>query len=296
MFARLLVPSIAVLALAASGCGKSVAIGHWIAPEADMGGARRVAITDAYGRGSSVAAITDAALGEARQSAWFEDVVDLGHDRLEIDRDGSAWLHDQDRDGEDLRGDTLYVRLDVLEDSAIVDVQERVEQDADGNEFVVVDESLIAHTLLAVTVADRRGAILLEREVEGISEQAGPLGPFAVEEAQDLAGRAAVAGAFALFTPVQATTQVRLDERDEEANAILARGFDDDSVIDQLARLESTPALYDRAVLTEQDGDIEAAIGLYEAATARSDAEGYYQDTLAGARVRLEDARLLNLR
>lgn len=296
MFARLLsVSALTVAALAASGCGRSVAIGTWVPPEADIGGARRLVVTDAYGRGSSVAAITDFALDEADAAAWF-DVVDLSIDRLESDG-RSAWLGNR---GKDLDGGTLYVRLDVLEDSAVANEHVAVD-DATGEEVVVVEESLVAHTLVAMTVADRRGVIVLEREVEGVHEQAGPISDADIAAAMEAAGRAAVHGALVLITPTSVTVQVPLDDRDQPAFDAAVDGLEGDrddrrAAIAVLQKQDSAAALYNAGVLAEDNGDVEAAVDLYDDACDRGDAADFCDDVLVGAEQRLANERALGLR
>src|SRR5688572_23264386 len=91
----------------AAGCGRSVTVDHWTPPEADIGGARTLVITDAYGRDASVAVVQDIAFAHADSSAWFHQVFTSA--RLETDG-REVWL----RDGSDLQPSALYVRLDVL--------------------------------------------------------------------------------------------------------------------------------------------------------------------------------------
>ena len=59
--------------------------------------------------------------------------------------------------------------------------------------------------------------------------------------------------------------------------------------------MDSTPALYNRAVLVDDSGDLDAAVDLYVEAAARGDAAGFYDDTLFDAEVRLENERALEL-
>ncbi|MDP2344331.1 MAG: hypothetical protein Q8O67_25455 [Deltaproteobacteria bacterium] len=286
---------VAALAITASGCGKSIAIDHWVAPAADIGGAHRLVITDAYGRGESVAVITRFALEEGRSSAWFDDVVDVtSRDRLETDG-VDAWM----REGT-LSADALYLRLDVLEDSAVVTANESVVDNGDGTGTLVVSESLFAHTLVSLTVADLDGVIITELEIEGIHEQAGPISDYDVEAAMEIAARAAVDAAFHEITPVQARTNVAFDDRDESINATLDVAIDGDTAtrraaIARLEDLDGAPALYNRAVLTESIGEIASAVTLYEEANDDVDAAGFYAETLAGARLRLQNARVLGL-
>lgn len=290
MFARALVPTVAVLALAASGCGKSVAISSWQAPEADIGGARRLVLTDAYGRSDSVAAITDFAVEQAQQATWFEDVR-VSFDRLETDG-RSAWLGRDDN----LDGGTLYVRLDVLEDSAVVSQQEHVVTDDQGREGVVIEDHLFAHTLLALTVANRRGVVVLEREVEGVHEQVGVISDYDVEAGMEAAGRAAAAGALALVTPLPLTVQVPLDDRDEAVLALTEDALAGNaSAKASLEGNDATAAVYNLAVVTEDAGDLDGAVDLYEEAAARRDAAGFYGSSLAGARERQQSLRDLGL-
>ena len=294
MLARLLpVAALAAAALTASGCGKSVAISSWVPPEADIAGARRLVVTDAYGRDSSVAAVTDFAIDAARTNGWFDE-VERSFDRLETDG-VDAWLG---RD--DVRGDSLYVRLDVLEDSAVVSSDERVVVDDLGNQSVVVDDHLVAHTLVAVTVADRRGVLVLEREVEGVHEQSGAVTDDDIAFAQDEAARAAVAGALALVTPTPITVQVPLDDRDDRAFDLAVRGVDgsdDDAraAVAALEDLDTAAAVYNAAVVSDDVGDTDAAVDLYEDACARVDAATFCDDVLAGARQRQANEAALGL-
>lgn len=298
MLARLVtVSALAVAALAASGCGQSVAVATWVPPEADIGGARRLVITDSYGRDSSVAAITDFAVAQGRAAPWF-DSVERSFDRLETDGD-DAWLGGR---GAALEGGALYVRLDVLEDSAVVDHDEASGVDEHGNDVVVVSEHLLAHTLVSMTVADRRGVVVFEREVEGVHEQSdGPISDFDIADAQDQAGRAAVAGALALITPVSLTVQLPLDEHDPEALDVARRGLDGDrddarAAIAALDAIDSAAAVYNAGVLSEDNGDVEAAVDFYADACARADAADFCDEVKAGAEVRLANERALGLR
>ncbi len=294
MLARFFTLSALTLAtLAASGCGKSVAVGTWLPPETDIGGARHLVITDSYGRESSVAAITDFALDQGDAATWF-DTVELSFDRLESDgRD--AWLGGR---GKELQSGFLYVRLDVLEDSAIVDSDEAAAVDEYGNDVIVVSEHLLAHTLVAMTVANRAGVVVLEREVEGVHEQDGPISDVDIANAQDAAGRAAVAGALALITPVAVTVQLPLDEHDSHALDVAERGLDGDrrAAIAALEGIDSAAAVYNAGVLSEDDGDVEAAVDFYADACARADAADFCDDVKAGAEVRLQNERELGLR
>ena len=66
MLARTLaLPALVVAVAAASGCGKSVAIGTWVAPEADIGGARRRLV------------LTLGALAELEDAFGADDLVAL---------------------------------------------------------------------------------------------------------------------------------------------------------------------------------------------------------------------------
>ena len=177
---------------------------------------------------------------------------------------------------------------------------ERVIDNGDGTSSIVVDEQLLAHTLISLTVADLRGVIIDQLEIEGIHEQAGPISGYDVDAALETAARAAVAAAFAEVTPVQVRTNVTLDDRDASINATIDAALSGSvsarrAAIAALATVDSTPALYNRAVLTEADSEVEAAVALYEQAADRPDAASYYADTLAGAYLRLDDARRLGL-
>ncbi len=270
-----------------SGCGRSITIDHWTPPDADIRGARTLAITDAYGRDSSVAAVVDIALETASQSGWFVDVIHTP--RLETDgRD--VWL----RDG-DMRAQALYVRLDVLEDNAIVVTS----QDETG----AIVETLSAHTLLALSVADSNGLIIDERELEGVHERSGPVSSWDIDNALDASARAAVQAALATVTPRPAHTNVRLDERDERVNAVLAVHFDAagpdritrDEVVDRLAKIDGAPALWNRAALLESVDERDAASPLYAQALAHDDAADWYAEEHAEARARADAALELAL-
>lgn len=283
----LAVAAFLALATFASACGRSVTIDHWTPPEADIHGARRLAITDAYGRDASVAAVVDIALESAAQSGWFVDVTHTA--RLETDG-REVWL----RDG-DLRAQTLYVRLDVLEDNAIVVTS----QDDTG----AIIETLSAHTLLALSVADANGLIIDERELEGVHERSGPVSAWDIDNALEASARAAVQAALATVTPRQAHSNVKLDERDERVNAALALHFDGDGpdrltrdeVAQRLAKIDGAPALWNRAALLESVGEREAALRLYDEAAAHEDAADWYDEAHAAALSRAQAAAELGL-
>lgn len=279
-----------IAATAATGCGRSITIDHWTPPEADIGGARALAITDAYGRDASVAAVVDIALQTAQQSSWFVDVTHSA--RLETDgRD--VWL----RDGSDLRAQMLYVRLDVLEDNAVVVTQ----QDANG----ALVETLSAHTLLSVTVADANGLIVDERELEGVHERGGPVNPWDIDEALTASATAAVHSALAMITPRPVHSDVKLDDRDERVNAVLDRHFatdrDDperltrDEVAAHLAKLDGAPALWNRAALLESIDERDTALTLYAQAIAHEGAADWYAEEHAQALARDDAADALGL-
>ena len=303
MLAHRFIPLVFVVVAAASGCGKSISIAHWVAPTVDIGSAHRLVITDSYGRSESVAAIKSFAVEHSRQSSWFDDVIDLGaRDRLESDG-VNAWL----RSGT-LAADALYVRFDVLEHSAVVSSNESLVDNGTGSTALVIDEHLVAHTLIALTVADVGGTLLDEVEIEGIHERSGEIRAFDIDAAMETAARAAVSAALALITPVPMSTAVAFDDRDPATNAIIDAVIDADinadineaaearrTAITLLSDLDSTPALYNRAVLTESVGEIAAAVQLYKEANAKSDAADFYSENLAAARRRLNDAQRLGL-
>jgi hypothetical protein len=282
--------SFALAATLAAGCGRTVAIDHWVPPQADIAGARTLVITDAYGRDASVAAVQDIALAAADNAPWFHDVFISA--RLESDgRD--VWL----RDSSALLAAALYVRLDVLEDNAVVVTQ----QDANG----AIIETLSAHTLLAVTVADRDGLIIDEAELEGVHERSGPIDAWDIDESLAASATAAVNSALALVTPRPAHTNVKLDDRDARVNDLLDRHFatDDDGdarltrdeVAAELAKLDGAPALWNRAALLESVDERAAALPLYEAAAAHEGAADWYGQELSAALDRDAAARALGL-
>lgn len=188
------------------------------------------------------------------------------------------------------------MRLDVLEDSAVVSAVDRVVVDDIGNESVVVEDSLFAHTLVSVTVADRRGVVVFEEEVEGIHQQQGIITDDDLIAGMEVAGKAAVAGALALITPTPTTVQVPLDDRDEAVLKLTERALTGDTnAAAELAANASTSAVYNRAVVVENAGDLGAALDHYEEAARRSDAAGFAGESLAGARQRMQNLRDLGL-
>lgn len=296
MFARAalrVLPVVATAACLGAGCSKSVEVDAWVLPEADIGSARQLVLTDAYGRDESVAAVLSAAERQANTGAagaWFTDVR-VSRERLETaGRD--AWIG---RDT-DLAPGALFVRIDVLEDSAIVTQNERVETAPDGTVAVFVDEQLVAHTLVSLTVADSVGVILSERAIEGVHEQSGPISDFDIARAQDTAADAAVAGAFALITPVLTKESIPLDDRDPEILKLTEQALaGSDSAAATLADNDRAPATYNLGAIADHRGDLETAVALYEEALRRPGGADFYATSLASAEQRLAAKQALGL-
>ncbi len=287
--------ALAFVAVAASACGSSVAVDHWSAPPVDIDGLRSVVVTDAYGRSGSVDAVAGIAVDALRQSPWFTDVTDLSRrDRLETDG-VDAWLR---RDA--MRPDALYVRFDVLEDSAVVSVDERVVDNGDGTVSVVAEEHLVAHTLISLSVADGLGVLLDELEVEGIHEIFGDGSDAAIAQAMDIAAHAAVNAGLAHITPTVTRVSVPVDERDEDVMATISSAIGGSfaqraAAADALDGNERTPAVYNRAVLLESIGERRAAVAGYRAAANATDAPDFASRVLAEAIDRLAAAEDLGL-
>lgn len=286
--------SLPLVVLAVTGCGASASVTTWVPPEADIGSARTLVFTDSYGRDESVHVVNSMARAQALQgptARWFLDVQQT-RERLETDGD-QAWLG---RDT-DLVDGALFVRLDVLEDSAVVTVNEHLATAPDGSNVLVADETLVAHTLLAMTAADRDGVVLWEREVEGVHERTGAPGSLDVLDAQNVAAEAAVAGALALITPTETVVNVPLDDRDVAALELARRAVAGDArARNDLAALEGTAARYNFAVVVDESGDLERAVELYRAVVTAPDAAAFYDDSLASAQQRRADHAQLGLR
>lgn len=291
-------PACLAAVVALTGCGASVQVDHWQTGSFDIAGARDVVVTDAYGRGDSVDAIADLAVSRLRDEPWFDSVVDATrHDRLESDG-VDAWL----RHGELERG-TLYVRLDVLEDIAVVDSDERVVDNGDGTVSVFVDEVVSAHTLLSVTLGDEFGVIVDELDYEGVHEIAGPVYDSTIDEAMHAAATAAIDAVVVDLAPTRARVSVPLDERDEAVMARVRPVIDSHGVLsterravaDSLATVSGPSAAYNRAVLTEAAGDLVGAVELYRAAAAMPGAFAEAARVAEEAIWRLQDARALGL-
>lgn len=286
--------SLPLVLVAVTGCGASASVTTWVPPEADIGATRTIVFTDSYGRDESVRIINRMARAQALQGAtarWFLDVQQT-RERLESDGE-QAWLG---RDTE-LVDDALYVRLDVLEDNAVVTVNDRIVATPDGTNTIVADETLVAHTLLAITAADSTGLVLWEREVEGVHERTGAPGSSDVLDAQNLAAEAAVAGALALMTPTQMVVSVPLDDRDATALELARRALNDDMrARNDLGALDSTAARYNFAVVVDESGDLDSAVELYRAVVTAPDAAAFYDDSLASAQQRRADHAQLGLR
>jgi hypothetical protein len=286
---------VAFLAMAASACGSSVAVDHWIAPPVDIAGNRHVVVTDAYGRAGSVDAVAGMAVDALRQSLWFTDVQDLSRrDRLETDG-YDAWL----RHG-DLRSGALYVRLDVLEDSAVATANERVVDNGDGTTSIVLEETLVAHTLISLTVADDLGVVVDELEVEGIHEVLGDTSGAAIDAAMFNAAQVAVAAALAHITPTLQRVNVPVDDRDDDVMATIAGALDGSfaqraAAADALADDDRTPAVYNRAVLLESIGERRLALAGYRVAADAADAPSFAGRVYAEAIDRMAAARALGL-
>jgi len=287
---------IALLAAAASGCGASVSVDHWVAPPAPIDGARHIVVTDAFGRDGSVAAIGARTVDALRYEPWYVEVTDLTRrDRLESDgRD--AWL----RQGT-MAADAIYVRLDVLEDLAVATAEERVVDNGDGTVSIVVEERVVAHTLLALTAADHLGIIVDELEIEGIHEVVGAVDDAVIDDAMNQAAAVAVAAAIAEITPRRTVVNVPIDERNDAVMAIVGPALDGGSMhrlqaADALAGDDDTAAIYNRAALLESVAALEEALPLYRAAAGAVDAPTFAHSVLEGAEQRLRDARGLGLR
>jgi hypothetical protein len=273
--------SLLLVVVAVTGCGASASVTTWLPPEADIGTARTLVFTDSYGRDESVHVVNSMARAQALQGApsrWFLNVQQT-RERLETDGE-QAWLG---RDT-DLVDDALFVRLDVLEDNAVVSVNEHIATAPDGANVLVVDETLVAHTLLAMTAADSDGVVLWEREVEGVHERTGAVAMADIVDAQNLAAEAAVAGALALITPTETVVNVPFDERDPAALDLARRAVDGDArARSDLKALDSTAARYNFAVVVDEGGDLDTAVELYRAVANATDAAAFYDDTLASA-------------
>lgn len=286
----------ALASIASIACSPGIAVEHWHPAAVDVGGARHAIVTDGFGRGGSVDAIGDEALAALGQTPWFRAVTDLRRrDRLETDG-GDAWL----RHGVMVR-DAVYLRFDVYEDHAVVTRHEEAVPQPDGSVVIVVDERVVATTLIAVTVADHRGVILEDLELEGRHEQGGPLDDHVIAEAMRRAARAAVAAAVNDIAPRRERVSVPVDERDEAVNRIVRPVMEGPlearlAAIDALADLAQTPAVYNRAVLLESVADLDAALVLYRAAARAADAPDFAGEVLAGAERRAADARAVGLR
>lgn len=285
--------SLPLVLFAAAGCGASASVTTWQPPEADIGDARTLVFTDSYGRDESVYVINGMARAQALQGApsrWFVDVQQT-RERLETDG-AEAWLG---RDT-DLVDGSLYVRLDVLEDSAVVTLDEQVTTASDGSTAIVVGENVVAHTLLAMTVADDAGVVVWEREVEGVQQRSGAPGTNDVFDAQNQAASAAVAGALALITPKETVVNVPLDERDAEALQLAQAALDGDAAArSALATRDGTAARYNFAVVQDAAGDLNSAVAGYRDVVSASDAAAFYADTLAAAQQRLADHMQLGM-
>lgn len=279
----------------AIGCAPTIEVDHWQPAAVDLGGARHAVVTDALGRDDSVFAIGGFALDALHQSAWFTAVTDLrGQDRLESDG-GDAWL----RHGH-MAADAVYLRFDVYEDLAVVTASERAVEQPDGSVVIVVEEQVVASTLLALTVADHDGVIVNEFELEGRHETSGPVDDGVIAAAMEQAARAAVAVAVAEVAPRVERVSVPVDERDEAVNAIVRPAVDAGFVerraaADALAAFEQTPAVYNRAVLLESVHDHAAALPLYRQAATAADAPTFAGEVLLAAEARAATAADLGL-
>jgi len=284
----------AVFALA-TGCAPSIEVDHWQPAAVDLAGARHAIVTDAFGRDGSVDAIGGMGLDALRQSPWFTQVTDLrSRDRLETDGI-EAWL----RHGT-MAADAVYLRFDVYEDLAVVSAHERAVEQPDGSVAIVVEEQVVATTLLALTVADHDGVLVDELELEGRHEVVGPVDDAVIAGAMEQAARAAVAVAVAEVAPRRDRVDVPVDERDEAVNRIVRPAVDGGfmarvAAADALAGLTQTPAIYNRAVLLESVADHEAALPLYREAARAADAPDFAEAVLAAAEARAADAAALGM-
>ncbi len=281
-------------AVIASGCGPSLTVDHWQAPEVNIGGARRAVVTDAYGRNDSVTAINRLMVDQLSLGGWFEAIDATRHERLESDG-REAWLRRSV-----MSPGTLYLRADVLEDNAIINVTDRDVILDDGSLAIVRDEFIVARTLLSLTVADIDGIIIDELEIEGIHETEGDGSRFTVDQALQRSARAAVVEALRPLQPRLARVSVPLDESDAEVWAIVNAAKDGSFIIrkdaaDALANNTRTAAIYNRAALLESVGLLQEAVPLYVEAARKSDAPSFAARVAQEASIRLEDARLLGL-
>lgn len=284
-----------VILAGGAGCGQSVMVDHWEAPTHDVHGLRRVAVTDAYGRDGSVLTVGAFAVDALLEQPWYTEVVDL----LDVDR-LETYGHEASLARGHLAGDTLYIRFDVYEDSATVSTRETIAQNDDGSEDVFIEETVTAHTLIALTAADAFGVVVDEVELEGIHELVGPATDAAIRAAMDEAAWAAVTAAVAEITPRLQRVSIPLDERDEDILSLLIPAISGDrsdrlQVAAALADDDSAPAIYNRAVMLEAAGDLEDAVDLYAAAARHPGAVSFAIAQRDAARQRLEDARRVGL-
>lgn len=286
---------VSAIVVALSGCGASVQVEQWTVANVDIDGARRIVVTDAWGRHDSVAAVADVALAHLDNEPWFVSVVDgTRHERLETDG-VDAWL----RHGE-IATDTIYVRFDVLEDLAVVTSNEVVIDSGDGTTGIGFEDRLSAHTLISVTVADDRGVIVDEREFEGVQEVSGVIDDVVIDTTMNEAASAAVAAAIAELAPSREHVSIPIDERDEDVMARVrpvldSSPFEQGLVAASLAAVAGPCALYNRAVLTEASGDLAAAVDFYRAAASVGGAFFEAGRVSDEAQLRLRHARSLGL-
>jgi hypothetical protein len=272
------------------GCDPYMDVEHWAAPPLPIGGARNLVVTEGFGRDGVGRFYADTLVREANVN-WYR--ASATNDRLEVGRDGPRLVS-----GDPFADSTIYVRVDVLLDDAVVNRSERIIERSDGSREVQVAELLIARSAIAFTATNHDGVLVLNNEFETVIEVEGPIDGRIINRALNDAAKNVLRRALALIEPVRLRAEVRLDNRDDFEVVDSARGkgaAERRQAAERLRAATSTAALYNRAVLLDSLEEYSEAELLYREALRRDDAADYYTETLAGFELRLRDATRLGL-
>ena len=278
-------------ALGATACGRSVDVGWYEPPPADIGTAQRVVITDAYGREDAVDTVAIQARDAILAHGYFEATDRQHRTRLEVGRRGDVWLDT----GDALEARTLYVRVDVLEWSAFTTETETLSED--GLE-VYVDVLNTAHVLLSVTAADARGLVIDELEVEATAEEGGDLTDDQIAWLLEEASEDALREGLRDLLPAHRVDRVPLDDSDEALHETLDARMAPAAKVELLDRFlaahpDHTGARYNRAAHKGAMGDFDGALADYDAALDRDRGNTMYAESRAKCADRAAAARAL---
>ncbi len=285
-------------ALAVSaGCSTTLNVKSWEPGEVAVGGADRMIVADAEGRRSARETVAILLAKNAQSMGYFQ-VDDLSADGVKIDVHGrEATIEHYEQE---MKGNELFVRADVLEWSADRDVEEYTETQGTGKNRRQVTKTrpvLKGRVLLQVTVSDAKGrALLAEKEFEGMKSFSGDVDR---EVAIEGAAEEAVKEFLASITPRQVTNEVRVDDSDDKQASIIKtaeNGAVAQAAEDMGAFVKENPnsasGHYNLAVFLDAQGRYDEALPMYDKAMSLG-GPGWYSDARAACAKRLGAAEAL---